>query len=87
MELVLLKCTLESLTILEVLYALSIEHSIHPAALVLFLIGLPVKDAITRLNTIFEVAFVAATIAPPKHSSAISLTSFELTFVHVGIFA
>jgi hypothetical protein len=39
------------------------------------------------LNAIYEVALVTATIFPPKHSSAISLTESKLTFIYVSVFA
>ena len=86
MELVLFECSFEALTVLEVLHALAFEHSVCPAAFILFLVVLSVQDTVARLHSILEESFVATTIAPPEDASTVSFTPFELSFVDIGVF-
>lgn len=83
MELVLLERALKALTVLEILDALSVEHSVRPVTFVLSFVGLPVKHTESRLNSIFKVALVAATVAPPEYTPAVTFASFELSFVDI----
>jgi len=83
MELVLLERALKALAVLEILDALSVEHSVSPVTFVLSFVGLPVKHTESRLNSIFKVALVAAAIAPPEYTPAVTFASFELSFVDI----
>lgn len=85
MELVLTECAFKSLTIFEVLGTLAVEHAVGPVALVLLLVILAIQDSEARLDSILEVTLISAAIAPPEDASAVSLASFELSLVCVGI--
>ncbi len=87
MEFVLLEAALETFTILKVLGALALEHTVRPVTLILFLVVQPVENAPAGLYTIFEVTFIAAAIAPPKDTPSITFASLKLTLVDIGVFS
>jgi hypothetical protein len=86
-ELILLESPLVSLTVLEVLSALAVEHSIVPVSLVLAISTFSVQNTPSALHSISEITFIPATIAPPKSPPPITLSRFELSFVNVTLFS
>lgn len=39
------------------------------------------------MNSVFELALVSASVAPPEDTPTVSLTAFELSFIDIGILA
>ena len=87
MELVLLECPLVPLSVLEILRALPIEHTVVPTALVLTVASLSKESPPTALHPISELTLVPATVAPPEGPSTIALACLELSLVHVALLA
>ena len=87
MELVLLECPLVPLSVLEILGALPIKHTVVPTALVLTVAPLSEESSPTALHPIPELTLVPATVAPPEGPSAIALACLKLSLVHVALLA
>lgn len=85
MELILLEGALVSLAILEVLRAFSIEHAVMPITFVFAISSLPVKNSPPTLNSVSKLALVPTSITPPESTTAVPLSSFELSLVDVAL--
>lgn len=83
-ELVLLKGTLVSLSILEELRASTVKHSVVPVPLVLLVSPFSVEDAPARLDTVSKITLIPAAVRPPESSSSISFAAFELSLIDVA---
>lgn len=87
MEFILFEGTLVTLTVLEVLSSLAIEHAVMPVTFVLFDSSLPIENTPSTLNSISEVAFIPTAVTPPKGSFTVPLACFELALINVALFS
>lgn len=85
MEFIFFESALITLPVLKVLSSSTIEHTVMPVSLILSVAAFSVKDTPARLYTIPKISFIPAAIRPPKGTSAVPFSCFELTLINIAL--
>lgn len=87
MEFVLLECTLVPLSVLKILGAFAVKHSVVPVALVLSVTAFPVQHPPSGLNPVSELTLVPTAVRPPESTPTVTFSTLELALIHVAFLA